>query len=175
MNMPEDNLENTGELENDDIMEPEPSPDQINLWSELENSTNQEILEREDLFAGLPQDIKTMLTSETTSIKIISIGQKYGLTKNQILILARFIKDIFLDPDEDVEIPILINSLSSNLNIELEKAKTIFLEINNEILIPSLRNVPDIPDIETPLERPVPAVSSTNINNNIIDLKNPPK
>ncbi|MFH1326409.1 MAG: hypothetical protein ABIH48_02985 [Candidatus Falkowbacteria bacterium] len=162
--MPEEIIGNIETTNEDDIIEPKPSLDQINLWSELENNINQEILEKRSLFLGLPRNIKTIFASEPTSTNLISIGQKYSLTKDQTIALTRYVKELFLDPSEDVEILTLTNSLCRGLNVDTQKGKLIFQDINNVILSPALKNIPNIKNLTE---------SIPNGNRNIVNLKNP--
>lgn len=156
-----------GNLKDEDIMWPEPSQEQIALWEEIKKNTSKEVLEKEVLFNALSEDIKNMLSSGDVSKKLIKIGQNYNLSKNQIVALSRYIRNLFTDlSDEEIVITKLINSLSVKIDTSLENAQKIFQDVNKQILLLASKN---ISFEKEPEQKPSPKEEE---NANIIDLKN---
>lgn len=159
-------------LKEEDIMWPEPSGEQVALWQELEKNITEKTLERENLFGSLAKDIRGLLASESISDKLVKMS-RYNLTRDQIIALARYIKSLFIDiSKEEIETPQLINSLRLEIDIDPEKAQAIFRDINNEILLPALKNIPgeSEPSKQTPPPKASPAPKPKD--ERIIDLKN---
>lgn len=175
--MPEEVLESLNpeeefrDAKDEDVMWPEPSLEQVSLWQEIDKTVNQTVLDRDNLFGSLPRGIKILLASEETSIKLMKIGQKYSLAPDQVIALSRYIRNLFTDlrAQENLDVPKLINTLCLNLDVSAEQGEKIFQEVNNEILLPALK---DIVIFDTGPKAPP---SQESKKDNIIDLKNLPK
>lgn len=155
-------------LKEEDIMKPEPSSEQVALWEEIEKNVTEKGLERDNLFGSLSGDIRNLLASEYTSNKLAEMKQKHNLTHDQIMALSRYIKNLFITfpKEEGFEITKLINLLRSDLDISPEKAERIFGDVNNKILLPTLKNIPG--GEEKSEKSSQPRLTDTNI----VDLKN---
>lgn len=160
-------------LKEEDIMKPDPSQEQMALWQEIEKNITEKILERDNLFGSLSKDIRTSLASEFTSNKLEKIGKKYNFNQDQVIALARYIKTLFIDiSKEKAETSQLINSLCSDLDIDPQKVQTVFQEINNEILLPTLKGIPEEKETSQKSSVPKPSTIPKSKDERVIDLKN---
>jgi len=125
----------------------------------------------------LPKDIRALLVSEYASNKLAEIGRKYNLAQNQIIALSRYIKNLFISfrEERELEVSKLINLLCQDLDINPEKAQAVFQDVNNEILLPALKNIPgESESSKQTSPTKLPAAPEPK-NENIVDLKNLPR
>jgi len=131
----------------EDIIRPNSSSLQKDLWKKLETNITETNIKREEFFSELPEKIRILLSSKNTSDIIKEIIQKYKLLESQGILLAKYIKNIFtIFPEEKEysektpELQKLINTLSIELELDQQITINIFNEINKKIISPALKN-----------------------------------
>ncbi|GEM_PF-6606723 len=88
----------------DEIMEPQPSAEQDELWEKVQDSVTTEDFDREDKFCDLSIRLQDYLASHAVADQIQEISLKFTLSPNQVRGLARVIKYFFIKqwPPEDL-------------------------------------------------------------------------
>ena len=137
----------------------------------------QEDIEKEEnrfkflqLLNSLPQTVKDLLTSESTTEKIIKIGDRFGLGEFDTEALSLVVRKLATG-----EVPVTqgVSLMVNETGLPLEKTESILALIINDILAPI------IPNIQTPLKPPpkIPDKPDLKIDpevnrNNVVDLRN---
>lgn len=156
----------------EDVMWPEPTMEQIELWDEIEESLNEENIELNADFSVLPDKLKIHFASLKTVEKIIEIGEKYQLSEKSTIQLSYIIAMVLLGK---LNIVNFVKILQKRYNLETEPARQLAREINREIFLPvkedlkQIHNVSEWPRENEANERPAPP--GPRLNGNIVNLK----
>lgn len=117
----------------EDIMWPEPSPEQDLLWDKLADLVSVEDLTRELKWFEISDNIKKYLSSSEVSLRINKIGKKFNLNLSQIKNLAKNIKYVFI---KEVPLNDFIVKIVSDLKLDKNLAIALAGELKSEIFMP---------------------------------------
>lgn len=158
----------------EDIMMPEPSPEQIEMWDEIEASLDEKTIEIQTNFHALADELRAHFASVETAKAISIIGAKHQFAHDKIKQFSHITAMILLGETNIVD---FVKTLQEKCGLEEEPARELARDINQEIFLPvkeslkKLHKVPEWPreDKTTPDQ---PIDDEPRLNGNIVDLKN---
>jgi hypothetical protein len=158
----------------EDVMSPKPTPEQTQMWDEMEASLDEETITIKSNFHALPDNLKTHIASTETAEAIRTISQKHQLPENQIPQLSYITALILIG---EINIVNFVKTLQEKFGLKEEPARQLARDINQKIFLPvkeSLKKIHKVP--EWPREKETtpdqPVNNEPQLNGNIVDLKN---
>lgn len=156
------------------IMMPEPTPEQVKLWDEIESSINEENIETTAQFYGLSDELKKHFASVKTAEHIMIIGQKHRLTEKITRQLTRVTSMVLLGETNITE---FVKEIQEKCKMEEESARQVARDINQAVFLPVKEELKKIHKRDKwPREEeqsPVaPLETEPKLEGNVVDLKN---
>lgn len=125
--MPEESIKTATQLSwptPDEVIQPIPSNRQEELWEEIGETLDEEILNTEVRLTELPRNLREHLAAITTTYTLIKIGRGFLLMPEQTQKLAKIIKLYFINQIPNVQE--LVTKIRVDLGIDEKKAHEIY-------------------------------------------------
>jgi hypothetical protein len=122
---------------------PDPTEEQRVLWEELEKKYTPATFNREVDFFYLADDIAAYLASESTTIRLKKIRERFGLSAQQLSALSFFLKQLVLKevPEGITEIK---KTIARRLAVSEELAEEIAFEVERDIFPPIMARIREL-------------------------------
>jgi len=154
----------------EEIMLPEPTTEQVKLWNEIEKYRDEKNIKIETKFQAISNELKVHLTSTKTADKIREVAKKNNLNDSQLRLASHTVGMVLLGETNIVD---FVKTLKEKCKLTEEPARQLARDINQAIFLPvkedlkKIHKVPQWPREDETKEQQV----SPQIEGNVVNLK----